>query len=502
MVEECNREEGDSIPGPAQLDEEDNDDDNDQGINDPSNGTIQDIDDQDHDIDNYQDYNIDDQDYNIDDEDYDIDYQHIVHGQEGNSEGVDDDQNFDDDQDIDDNQENDAEGTDMSDEEVENEIPQDEAKESECLHNDDDTPLYPGAPVTIKITMILILAFVTRHKLTNEAISDLLYLLNIICPGTSKCLHSVYKFKKYFSNLVTPINFCYYCPACFVSINYPFDKTCTICKRVFTSLGELSYYLHLSICDQLRTLFMNSAFANNILYRFKRRKQNEDNIEDIYDGTLYKKHAAPGKILSVWKNLSLTWNVDGVPISKFSIWPLYLVINELPYNLRMLKENTLFGGLWFGEIKANMQLFLKPLFSELSNLATNGIQINCPFYQNPFVCKVILLAGTCDLPAKCLVLNTIQFNGNFGCNKCLQPGISYKTSGGGNVHIYPYDPNNPTGPKRSKKQHHSDAAKAVGEKNIVNGVKGIEHFYCIIHYQFWLEYYLYSFGITTDYLSR
>ena len=200
MAEECNREEGDSIPGLAQLDEEqteDNDDDNDQGIDDPSNGTIQDIDDQDHDIDNYQDYNIDDQDYNFDDEDYDIDDQHIDHGQEGNSEGVDDDQNFDDDQDIDDNQENDVEGTDMSDEEVENEIPQDEAKESEYLHNnDDDTPLYAGAPVTIKITMILILAFVSRHKLTNEAISDLLYLLNMICPGTSKCLHSVYKFNK------------------------------------------------------------------------------------------------------------------------------------------------------------------------------------------------------------------------------------------------------------------------------------------------------------------
>ena len=80
---------------------------------------------------------------------------------------------------------------------------------------------------------------------------------------------------------------------------------------------------------------MNSAFANNILYRFKRRKQNED---------------VP----------HLTWNVDGVPIlksSKFSVWPLYLVINELLYDLRMLKENTLFGGLWFGEIKANMQLF-------------------------------------------------------------------------------------------------------------------------------------------------
>jgi hypothetical protein len=31
------------------------------------------------------------------------------------------------------------------------------------------------------------------------------------------------------------------------------------------------------------------------------------------------------------------WNTDGVPIFKssgFSIWPIFLIINELPYHLR------------------------------------------------------------------------------------------------------------------------------------------------------------------------
>ena len=129
-----------------------------------------------------------------------------------------------------------------------------------------------------------------------------------------------------------------------------------------------------------------------------------------------------------------------------------------------------------------MQLFLKPLFSELSNLATHGIQINSPFYQNPFVSKVILLAGTCDLPAKCLVLNTTQFNGKFGCNKCLQPGRSHLTSARGHTHVYPYSLNDPTGPKCSKEQHYSDAAKAAAEKNTVNGVKGPSWLMTLHHY--------------------
>lgn len=32
------------------------------------------------------------------------------------------------------------------------------------------------------------------------------------------------------------------------------------------------------------------------------------------------------------------------------------------------------------------------------------------------------------------------------------------------THVYPYDLNDPIGPKYSKEQHHSDAAKTVAEK--------------------------------------
>ena len=345
----------------------------------------------------------------------------------------------------------------------------------EGIRKHDDDPLYPGASITVKVTMILILAFVTRHKLTNEAISDLLYLLNIICPEFGKCCSSLYKFKKYFDYLVTPVTFCYYCPDCIVPIDHPTNKMCVICKKVFESVGELCYFLHMPITHQISSLFTKRTFVDDILHRFKRKKLNEDHLEDIYDGSLYKQHAASGGILNAWNNLSLTWNLDGVPIfksSKFSLWPLYLIVNELPYRLRVLKENTLFAGLWFGETKPNMQLFLKPLVKELSVLESSGVTVKSPLYPQPFVSKIILLAGTCDLPAKCLVLNSVQFNGYHGCSKCLQPGLTWATSERGHVHVYLYDIRNPSGPKRTKHQHSSDVKKVVDEHNIVNGIKG------------------------------
>lgn len=38
-------------------------------------------------------------------------------------------------------------------------------------------------------------------------------------------------------------------------------------------------------------------------------------------------------------------------------------------------------------------------------------------------CHALLLCSTCDLPAKALVMNMIQFNGFYGCSHCMQKGI-------------------------------------------------------------------------------
>ena len=119
-----------------------------------------------------------------------------------------------------------------------------------------------------------------------------------------------------------------------------------------------------------------------------------------------------------------------------------------------------------------LRVFLKPIIAELATLERDGIEVQSPSIPHPFVSKVILLAGTCDLPAKCLILNTIQFNGMFGCSKCIQPGFSFPTSARGTVHVYPYCSEDPHGPPRSHTQHDLDAAQALHQKAIINGVKG------------------------------
>ena len=85
----------------------------------------------------------------------------------------------------------------------------------------------------------------------------------------------------------------------------------------------------------------------------------------------YKELSKPNGIKSNPANLSLLWNTDGVPIfeySDYSIRPLYFSINELPYEHRMRKQNVLLGGLWFGDAKPNMHVFLQPIINVLQRL--------------------------------------------------------------------------------------------------------------------------------------
>ena len=122
--------------------------------------------------------------------------------------------------------------------------------------------------------------------------------------------------------------------------------------------------------EQLKCFLSRLTFYDDIQHRFKRTKKASDNIEDIYDGQLYKELCAKGLLCSK-DNISFLMNTDGFPVfksSKVSIWPLYFIINELDYRKRLSRENMLFAGLWFGEKQPTMWTFLKPHMKALERL--------------------------------------------------------------------------------------------------------------------------------------
>ena len=194
-------------------------------------------------------------------------------------------------------------------------------------------------------------------------------------------------------------------------------------------------------------------------------------------------------------NLSLLWNTDGVPIfksSNYSIWSLYFSINELPYEHRMRKQNILLGGLWFGDAKPNIHVFLQPIIKVLLRFE-DGITVEVWGVTAPILSKIIVLAGTSDLPAKSLILNIRQFNGFNGCPRCLQSGETLKLGPRSHTHIYHFSETNPSGLLRTKESIQEDMMKTFSTGSPTNGVLGLS----------WLgslQYYDMAKGTGIDYM--
>ncbi len=89
----------------------------------------------------------------------------------------------------------------------------------------------------------------------------------------------------------------------------------------------------------LRSLIMlGPGFSEMLQYRFTREKKSPHHVEDIFDGSIYRELSRDGGPLSRPEGISFTINTDGVDnifkSRKASLWPVYLMINELPPSQR------------------------------------------------------------------------------------------------------------------------------------------------------------------------
>ena len=152
-----------------------------------------------------------------------------------------------------------------------------------------------------------------------------------------------------------------------------------------------------------------------------------------------------------------------------SIWPIFLMVNELPYRMRKQRENMLLCGLWFGKSKPFMGTFCDPLHKSLLDLE-KGIEIMIG--DETIKVQAFLIGLSCDIPARSLILNTNQHNGEYACIKCLQPGKNHRTDQGGNIRVFPYNTDHVTGPPRISDGSISDSQNAVNNKKTCHGIKG------------------------------
>ena len=171
-------------------------------------------------------------------------------------------------------------------------------------------------------------------------------------------------------------------------------------------------------------------------------------------------------------DFSLTWNAYGIPVfksSRYSIWPIQCMINELPPHLR--SKNILLTGLWFGATKPKMNTFLEAfvwwpiaIVNECKEVEDDGFFLN----EEVVPRKVFALVFSSDSPAGAMLRNCKQFNGKSGCDWCEHEGIPVVRNRGPPTRYYPQ-----RGHQTSRKSE-SQAAYAIEAESLKEPVKGVK----------------------------
>ncbi|XP_050027377.2 uncharacterized protein [Dermacentor andersoni] len=286
----------------------------------------------------------------------------------------------------------------------------------------------PSQSTTKAEALLLILAYVVSAGLTWAQIRGLLILINALL-GSNVVPGSTYFFRKLWKDKKELIKLHFFCHTCheylgkFSRSEENVSVTCQSCgmEKTLQSLKHSgSFFLMFDMRQRMLDILKNvgGALLQNLQLLASRRFI-PGTYSDITDGDLYR--SIRKQFNMSWSDLTLCFNTDGAPVfesSKYSIWPIQILLNELPAQVRW--QNIAIGALWFSKVHPPMHLFIGKFVEELANIGTltwshGGRRI-----------KSAVHAVTCcvDSPARAAVLNMKQFNGYFGCSWCLERGTA------------------------------------------------------------------------------
>ena len=177
--------------------------------------------------------------------------------------------------------------------------------------------IYEGAELTHNQSLVLLMSFVLKHKLTDQALGDFLTIMNMHLPNVVP--QTKYLFYKKFNHQTFVHH--YFCEECFFyfgpSSSCNKDKVC-LChqpKDLESAKCRKSYFSYWSLQSQLELIVQDDSTAESLLNQSVKKHGNDSFITDATDGQLFKKlkeYHGYGQ-----KDISLLWNADGVPVFRY-----------------------------------------------------------------------------------------------------------------------------------------------------------------------------------------
>uniref|UniRef100_A0ABD2WA97 Transposase domain-containing protein n=1 Tax=Trichogramma kaykai TaxID=54128 RepID=A0ABD2WA97_9HYME len=271
--------------------------------------------------------------------------------------------------------------------------------------------------------ILMILKYAMQNELSMSAITNLFKLVNTmfkipILPDSKYILDKFFNSKDGLHKYVI----CYKCSADLSEVNSNTSLiTCPVCdaQNDRNDQNKSSYFILLDPSEQIVDLLKSNEEYYN--YVTQERQHEQGLILDVYDGVKYREFYHSLSVEERKNYLTAVFNTDGASkfkCSKQSVWPLYLMINELPKNIRT--EKLIVCGLMFTPKKPDMTIFLDKMVELI-----NSINISCTINNEEKNIKIYILTCCVDAVARAPIQGIKQFNGNYGCNWCYHPGITH-----------------------------------------------------------------------------
>ena len=286
----------------------------------------------------------------------------------------------------------------------------------------DDEHFLTRINVPVQISAGELLMNVVKYALVNyislTAVSQLIQLINCIFVKPFLLPETRYLFDKLFN----PSNFVQFhatCSCCHAYIDR-FERntrilTCNKCgiDIIVQDPAYKDFFVTMDISTAVSELLQaNGEYYDNVV---SGRSYNKGYMRDIYDGKEYKIFVKSLASTDRSRYATMPFNTDGALVfesSSYSIWPIQLMINELPFHVR--NTEILVAGLWFGKDKPDMNVFLAPFVQNMNQLSENDVK--CIINGEERIIKVYTLVSCVNSVARAPKQGLTQFNGRYGYN--------------------------------------------------------------------------------------
>jgi hypothetical protein len=286
--------------------------------------------------------------------------------------------------------------------------------------------LYLNAQIKLAEFNTLFMSLITALNLPETHSERVYEFIKLILPENSTMLDTYYRFKKHFNyNLIKEIKLCHIChlelkdnkclsESC---VSHSLEKKVVIKKSIKVVTADIE--------TQIRLVLHNHYSS---IVKYKCELQKETMITDLCNGSNYD--FEDDKISLILFTDAVTYTKS---VSNKSMWACFSCIAELPPALRFSAENILFHSLWSSSF-VDFQLYLKKYNNAIDNIIKTGVM------WNGKKIKVEVLGFIADSPARSKAINSLQFNGKFGCIFCLHPTARNSKN---TTQIYPILPDIP-----------------------------------------------------------